>query len=73
MTEFTLDSLRETAPHRRYNGEESQEHQQLIEAITGEEATLAAKRLRSHRALGPHDIAGELIKCGAEEMHEELA
>ena len=49
------------------------EPKQLTEETTGEEATMAAKRLRSHRALGPDNVAGELIKRGGEETHEELA
>ena len=35
--------------------------------------TEAAKRLRNNRALGPDNVAGELLKYGGEEIHEELA
>ena len=45
----------------------------LTKIITGAEATAAAKRLGNNRALGPDDVAGELIKYGVEELHEELA
>ena len=45
----------------------------LTKIITGAEVTKAAKKLRNHRALGPDNIAGELIKYGGEEMHAELA
>ena len=49
------------------------EPRKLIVEITGDEVTMAAKRLRNNRALGPDDIAGELIKYGGEDMHQELA
>jgi len=49
------------------------EPRRLTTEITRDEVTMAAKRLRNHRALGPDDVAGELIKYGGEEMHEELA
>ena len=45
----------------------------LEKIITGAEVTEAAKRLRNNRALGPDNIAGELLKYGGEEMHAELA
>lgn len=45
----------------------------LEKIITGAEVTEAAKRLRNNRALGPDNVAGELLKYGGEEIHEELA
>ena len=42
----------------------------LTKVITGEEVTLAAKKLRNYRALGPDEVAGELLKYGGEEAHK---
>ena len=49
------------------------EPRELTKIITGAEVTEAAKRLRNNRALGPDDVAEELIKYGGEKIHEELA
>ena len=49
------------------------EPRELAKVVAGAEVTAAAKRLRSNRALGPDDVAGEIIKHGGEETHEELA
>ena len=45
----------------------------LTRQITSGEVTAAAKRLRNHRALGPDNIPGELIKNGGKRLHLELS
>ena len=65
----TLFARDGTTPLPQWRGEP----RELTKAIAEAEATEAAKRLRSDRALGPDDVAGELIKRGGEETHEELA
>jgi exonuclease III len=45
----------------------------LTRQISSGEVTAAAKRLRNHRALGPDNIPGELIKNGGKQLHLELA
>jgi exonuclease III len=49
------------------------EPRKLNMEITAEEVKDAAKRLSNHRALGPDNVDGELIKNGGEAVHIELS
>jgi len=45
----------------------------LEKAIDKDEVNSAARRLRNRGALGPDEVAGELIKYGGDELHKLIA
>ena len=49
------------------------EPRSLDKGISKKEVERAAKRLSNHRALGPDNVDGELIKNGGKYLHTELA
>lgn len=63
---FARDGAEEIQPWRG-------EPRALTRMISTVEVTEAAKRLRNHRALGPDNISGELIKNGGKDLHQELS
>ncbi len=48
------------------------ESRKLDIEISAKEVEDAAKRLSNHRALGPNNVDGELIKIGGENLHMEI-